>query len=143
MGYPLTVQASAIKIHDPLHSVQGGQFRGGYDLVVPRHCFVGSPIKGKVAKVYRLKTRCEGVKVPRTTDYAQLTITEETIIRGDRHATGFRLFIARFVPRAEFHVKGPDKAYRHIEPDTIFGSVYDFVHIAATDNARLKAILGI
>jgi hypothetical protein len=141
--YPLTEEHDEVRAHDPLKSVRGGKFRGGYDLFVDDDAVLVAPVTGKIAHVYRLKTRCDGVKVPRTTDYVELVISEETIDEDkNRNLTGFRIHIAHFVPRLpHFRVGGPDRAYRHVVEGEILGDVpaLGFVHFASKDDVALRA----
>jgi hypothetical protein len=132
--------AELVLSHDPKHSVKGGQFKGGYDLLLPGG-HVLAPFFGKIAHVYPDKTvgrdgnRCT---VPVAPGWAQFTISEETIVRGDRHPTGFRLFLAHLVPLAGL----VEKSHHVVEEQTL-GWVERILHVSSNHDDRLRALLGL
>jgi hypothetical protein len=130
-----------IKPHDPARAVKGGQFRGGYDCYAPG-AEIRSWITGKIAHTARDKTRCDGTKTI-AVGLVQFIIRETIIVDGDRHFTGFNIFVAKLDPIPEMAAPGPAKEYRHVEEGVLLGHVRNFIHLASKQDDRLRKLLGI
>lgn len=129
------MNVTVVREHDPKRSVKGGQFKGGYDLLVGDHQ-IHALISGKIAHVYPDRTRCQIDRV--LVGLSQFTINEEIIVKGDRHLTGFRIFHAHVAV-----LEGIGKGDRRHVPEGLLLGMGSLVHLSSTRPERLKGLLGL
>ncbi len=125
-----------VTLHDT--KVKGSSFKTSADIEGAGKV-VHSPFAGKVAHVYKDKTRCGNPGL----DSCQIILSEEVMVpkghSGDltRKLTGRRIALAHFVP-----VSGLSKdPLRHIQEGTVLGIVSgDTLHVAVNKPEMLSEL---